>query len=206
MPPFLAYVLAAVLGYLVGSVSFAVLIARSRGVDIFTVGSGNPGATNVLRTLGKGPGYLCFFLDALKGMAAVQIGYGLATQAHSVGILLPIVALFAAILGHSFSIFLDFRGGKGVATTIGGLLTLMPLVMVVGLLVWVAIFFSTRYVSLASLGLGASLPLSTLVLPQYRWPHVFLSLIVAALIFVRHRKNIERLRAGTEPRSRFGQS
>jgi len=191
-------------GYLVGSISFAVLIAKAHGVDIFKLGSGNPGATNILRNLGKKAGYTCFLLDAFKGIAAVLMGYGLA---HAIGggwgegrELCGILGLAGAIFGHSFSFFLGFRGGKGVATTVGGLLVLLPLVMLIGLVVWLAVFYSTRYVSLASLLLGVSLPISALFLASR--VGLVLCLILALLILVRHRANIQRLLAGTENRSR----
>jgi glycerol-3-phosphate acyltransferase PlsY len=202
LPLFL--IVAALGGYIIGSISFAVLIARSQGVDIFRVGSGNPGATNVLRNLGKGPGYACFLLDAFKGIAAALLGYGLGVVFEfppPSQDLLAIVALLGAILGHSFSAFLRFRGGKGVATTVGGLFVIMPWVMAVGAAVWVLTFLITRYVSLASILLGLSLPLAAMVLPQYGIAHILLSLVLAALILIRHRSNIERLRAGTEHRS-----
>ena len=117
-----------IIGYLLGAISFAVIIARSKGVDIFKEGSGNPGATNVKRILGKKWGYTVFSLDALKGFTAAGlplIVYG--------DVRLAVIGLIAAILGHSFSVFFKFRGGKGVATTIGGLLALMCPVVLIGL-------------------------------------------------------------------------
>lgn len=196
---------ALVIGYLLGSISFAVLIARSGGVDIFKVGSGNPGATNVLRTLGKPRGYICFLLDALKGAAAVLSGMGLGLVAGSGagGETLGVVALLGAILGHSYSVFLRFRGGKGVATTVGGLLVLVPWVLLIGLLVWLAVFYGTKYVSLASLCLGVSLPVSSLFLGNSLLMNS-VTLFLALLIVVRHRANIQRLLAGTENRAGGG--
>ncbi|NDV61821.1 glycerol-3-phosphate 1-O-acyltransferase PlsY [Puniceicoccales bacterium CK1056] len=187
-------------GYLIGSISFAVLITRAKGVDIFSVGSGNPGATNVLRVLGKPYGYTCFLLDAFKGVAAVLIGRGLSLQAGLDPQLLGIIGLLGAILGHSFSLFLKFKGGKGVATTVGGLFTLLPLVMLIGAILWLIVFLISRYVSLASLVLGVSLPVSAFFLKSDQasfWLCVFL----AILILVRHRANIQRLLAGTENRA-----
>ena len=105
-------------GYLLGSIPFGFLIAKAHGVSIFDVGSGNPGATNVLRTIGKKAGYTVFFLDAFKGILAVALG--IYTQ-------YPYTALLAALIGHSFSCWIHFKGGKGVATLIGGLFLLMPL-------------------------------------------------------------------------------
>jgi glycerol-3-phosphate acyltransferase PlsY len=193
---------ALVIGYLLGSISFAVLIARSGGVDIFKVGSGNPGATNVLRTLGKPRGYVCFLLDALKGAAAVLAGMGLGLAAGSGagGETLGVVALLGAILGHSYSVFLRFRGGKGVATTVGGLLVLVPWVLLIGLLLWLVVFYGTKYVSLASLCLGVSLPVSSLFLGNSLLMNS-VTLFLALLIVVRHRANIQRLLAGSENRA-----
>lgn len=187
-------------GYLIGSISFAVLLSKARGVDIFTVGSGNPGATNVLRSCGKPLGYACFLLDAFKGIAAVLVGKGLAMGSGGDPQALAIAGLLGAILGHSFSLFLKFRGGKGVATTVGGLFTLMPLVMLIGAVLWVIVFLTSKYVSLASLVLGLSLPLSAVLLKESGL-HISLCFFLAVLILVRHRSNIQRLLAGTENRA-----
>lgn len=197
MNAFVLYPFVAVAGYLIGSIPFAVLIAKSRGIDIFSVGSGNPGATNVMRAVGKSYGYGCFLLDALKGVTAVLIGQGLALQGGPSMQAAGIVALLGAILGHSFSIFLKLRGGKGVATTVGGLLALMPPVLLIGALVWLVVFFAFRYVSLASLLLGISLPVSAFFLRMDRLEIGF-CLALSVLIVVRHRSNIQRLLAGTE--------
>ena len=185
--------------YLLGSVSFAVLIARRRGVDIFKAGSGNPGATNVKRVLGSRAGNLVFFLDFLKGFIAAVWPMA----AHHFDLIpvaspwLGIAGLVGAVLGHSFSIFLRFRGGKGVATSIGGLMALMPLVTLGALLVWVAVFLTTRYVSVASIAFGLTLMPLAAMLGQ---PHelVGLSFVLALYIIVRHRANLRRLMNGTE--------
>ena len=200
MSAYPAYFASLLAGYLIGSVSFAVLIARSKGVDIFSSGSGNPGATNVLRTLGKPYGYACFLLDALKGVAAVLIGYGMAVKFGGGPALAGIAGLLGSILGHSFSLFLKFRGGKGVATTVGGVFALLPYVMLVGVVVWLVVFFAFRYVSLASLALAVSLPVSAWYF--YQDPRaVGFCIFLAALIVIRHRSNIKRLIAGTENRA-----
>jgi glycerol-3-phosphate acyltransferase PlsY len=175
----LALGISAVAGYLLGSVNFAVLVAKKHGVDILKEGSGNPGATNVKRVLGKGPGNLVFALDALKGFVG------------------------AGLLGHCFSCFLGFKGGKGVASTIGGLLVLLPVPIVIGAALWALAFFATRYVSVASLALGLSLPLSCWLLPKF----TSLQFGPAQLIFAgaialfnvwTHRSNIGRLLRGEE--------
>ncbi|MGA1205169.1 MAG: glycerol-3-phosphate 1-O-acyltransferase PlsY [Opitutales bacterium] len=200
MSALLWYTLGLGAGYLAGAVPFAVLIARARGVDIFSVGSGNPGATNVMRTVGKPYGYSCFLLDAGKGVAAVLIGRAIAGPAGLEPQALGIIGLLGAILGHSFSVFLKFRGGKGVATTVGGLFALLPPVMLVGAVIWVVLFLVWRYVSLASIALGLSLPVSAYLFNYDKWSVAFCGAL-AALILVRHKTNIQRLLAGTENRS-----
>ena len=197
--------LSLVAGYLIGSISFAVLITRAKGVDIFSVGSGNPGATNVLRVLGKPYGYTCFLLDAFKGVAAVLVGRGLSMYGSVDPQILGIIGLLGAILGHSFSLFLKFRGGKGVATTVGGLFTLLPFVMLIGAVCWLLVFSASRYVSLASLVLGASLPVSAYFL-KVDLPGFWLCVFLAVLILIRHRSNIQRLLAGTENRAGKGKT
>lgn len=199
MHPAAAFALTLLAGYIVGSVSFAVLIAKQHGVDIFKLGSGNPGATNILRNLGKKAGYTCFLLDAFKGIAAALIGRGLASYSGSADPeMLAVLGLAAAIFGHSYSVFLGFRGGKGVATTVGGLLVILPWVMLIGIAVWLTVFFSLRYVSLASVVLGLSLPISAAFLASRTG--VVLCVILAVIIVVRHRSNLQRLYRGTEPR------
>lgn len=184
-------------GYLLGSLSFATLIARRHGVDIFKEGSRNPGATNVKRVLGKAAGNTVFVLDFLKGTAAALIPLLAASPEYRE--ILGILALLAAILGHSFSIFMRFRGGKGVAVTMGGMMALSPVVVLIGIAVWLIAFFSLRYVSLASILFGLSLPISSYFLGESNWVFGF-CLLIAALIVVRHKSNIVRLKKGTENR------
>jgi len=186
--------LVVLVGYLLGSISFAVIIARSRGVDIFKEGSGNPGATNVKRTLGKKWGNLTFALDALKGFVAA----GWPLVAYGGDNRLAVIGLIAAILGHSFSIFLKFRGGKGVATAMGGLLALMWMVLAIGLAVWLIFFFTTKIVALASILFAVSLPISAYFIHGSEDPRFYLGLILAVLIVVRHRSNIARMFSGKE--------
>ena len=184
-------------GYLLGSLSFATLIARRHGVDIFKEGSRNPGATNVKRVLGKAAGNTVFVLDFLKGAAAALIPLLAASPEYRE--ILGILALLAAILGHSFSIFMRFRGGKGVAVTMGGMIALSPVVVLIGIAVWLIAFFSLRYVSLASILFGLSLPISSYFLGASHWVFGF-CLLIAVLIVVRHKSNIVRLKKGTENR------
>jgi glycerol-3-phosphate acyltransferase PlsY len=192
-------------GYTLGSLPFGVWVARAHGIDIFKVGSGNPGATNVKRTVGKGAGNLVFALDFLKGVVAA--GWPLWLPAlwsyQQREDLLPVMAAAAgmvgAIVGHSYSCFTQFRGGKGVATSLGGLLALCWPVALLGVAVWVVVYYSTGYVSLASLLLAVSLPVSAWRLHE----PVFLIrffVLLALFIVVRHRSNIERLLNGQESR------
>ena len=208
-------------GYLIGSINFAVLVAKSNGINILEEGSGNPGATNVKRLLGKGAGNLVFGLDVFKGAIGTFLPFfiiwGLRTHwdgnvedfnaAFQAADIIFIISFFATILGHCFSIFLGFKGGKGVASTIGGLIIILPWPILVGLIVWVIAFYSTKYVSVASMLLGTSLPITCLVLKYFDPTSISKSeIIFAAVIAVfnlwTHRTNIKRLRQGTE--SRFG--
>ena len=197
--------LVAIIGYLLGAISFAVIIARSKGVDIFKEGSGNPGATNVKRILGKKWGNVVFALDALKGFTATGLPLlvyhddRLALMAYDDDRLgLAVIGLIAAILGHSFSVFLKFRGGKGVATTIGGLLALMWPVLLIGLVVWVIIFYTKKVVALASIFFAVSLPMSAYFIYGTEDPRFYLGVVLALFIVVRHRSNIIRMFSGKE--------
>ena len=185
----LAFAIVCIVGYLLGAISFAVIIARSRGVDIFAEGSGNPGATNVKRVLGRKLGNIVFALDAAKGLVAA--GWPLIAYAGDVR--LGIAGLVSAILGHSFSVFLKFRGGKGVATTIGGLAALMWPVLLVGLLVWLVAFYMTKVVAIASILFAVSLPFATAVLYSAGDLRFYLTLLLSLLIVYRHRSNVQRL-------------
>ena len=202
------------LGYLVGSVNFAVLVAKKHGVDILKAGSGNPGATNVKRVLGKGPGNLVFALDALKGFVGTGLPYLLiavvveppdpARRAEE-QFLLCIAGFVGTLLGHCFSCFLGFKGGKGVASTIGGLLVLLPVPIVIGAAIWGVVFALSRYVSLASIALGVSLPLSCWLLPlatslKFGPAEFWFAAALAAFNVWTHRSNLGRLLAGTENR------
>jgi glycerol-3-phosphate acyltransferase PlsY len=201
----LALGISALVGYLLGSVNFAVLVAKRHGIDILKEGSGNPGATNVKRVLGKGPGNLVFALDALKGAAGTYLPFLLA-DALSPGsprFEVLVAGLAGTLLGHCFSCFLGFKGGKGVASTIGGLLVLLPIPIVIGAALWAIAFYATRYVSVASLALGLSLPLSCWLLPKFtslQFGNAQLIFAVAIALFNvwTHRSNIGRLLRGEE--------
>lgn len=194
----MTYIWALLIGYLLGSINFAVLVAKFKGLDLFSLGSGNPGATNVKRTMGAFWGNTVFLLDFSKGYLAVFLIQSILILEGLNYDLLGILGLLGAILGHSFSIFLKFRGGKGVATTMGGLLALMPWVLVLGLVAWLIVFFSTRVVAMASIVFAISLPISFYFLhdlPDVRW---IFCIVLAILIVVRHYSNIQRLLSGKE--------
>lgn len=188
-------IIVSIVGYLLGAISFAVIVARSQGVDILKYGSGNPGATNVTRALGSKFGNIVFACDALKGFIAA--GWPILFLGES-GLQLGIIGLIAAIIGHSFSVFLKFKGGKGVATTMGGLVAIMPVVLLIGVAVWAAIFFTTKLVAVASMLFAVSLAVSAFFLYGAGDPRFTLGLVLAVLIVVRHRSNIVRMLQGTE--------
>jgi glycerol-3-phosphate acyltransferase PlsY len=188
-------ILLTLLSYLFGSVPFGLLIAKTQGKDIRTLGSGNIGATNVLRCLGKPLGITCFVLDVLKGYLPAALFHHLGDCGAGFGILFGA----AAILGHNFPVFLKFKGGKGVATSAGVLLGVAPLAVAVGLLTWALVFFVSGYVSLGSI-------VAAVVVAGTGWVRVGQTGVVtaaaltllAALTIWRHRANIQRLIAGTE--------
>jgi glycerol-3-phosphate acyltransferase PlsY len=197
--------------YLLGSVPFGLIVGKAKGVDPRKAGSGNIGATNVGRLLGKKYFALVFVLDLLKGLIPM-LAAALVLRNHY---LLWLAVGFAAIVGHMFSLFLGFKGGKGVATSTGVLLGLWPYYTIPGLigaLIWIISFKTWRYVSLASI-LGAGLfPVAYVCLGLARgWdvfgsqlPLLIFAVVVAALIVYKHRSNIARLRAGTELRAGAG--
>ena len=193
--------------YLLGSIPFGYLAGRLAGIDIRHSGSGNVGATNVVRVLGKAYGYPVFALDLLKGFAAVKssmlIAPGPPPEWNS-AVVFGIFAAMFSVLGHLYPPWLRFNGGKGVATSAGALLALAPLATFVGLLVWIIVFWLTRYVSLASVTAASLLPIVLVLIGvhdenNYK-PLVYCSVCVAAVVIWRHRSNLCRLMRGTEPR------
>jgi glycerol-3-phosphate acyltransferase PlsY len=188
--------LAVLAAYLLGAVPVGWLVARLFGVgDIRRHGSGNIGATNVLRTLGRLPAVLTLAADVAKGYLAVALAALLAGGETTV----TAAATVAAVTGNCWSVFLGFRGGKGVATGLGALLRTAPLATLAALPVFVAVVATTRYVSLGSLMAAACVPLGAIVL-GYPGSTAAAALAVAAIVIGRHHANIARLRAGTESR------
>ncbi len=186
-----------IFAYLLGSVPTGVILAKAfGGVDPRTQGSGNIGATNVLRTAGKKLGVLTLLGDTIKGFLPVI----LARSCMDAQIWVGAVAL-AAFIGHLYPIFLRFKGGKGIATGLGAFLALAPLPAILSCLVFAAVVYRWRYISLGSLAATAAFPIFLAWLNPHRIYLPF-ALVIGALIFYRHRENIERLRAGKE--SEFG--
>jgi glycerol-3-phosphate acyltransferase PlsY len=189
-------------GYLIGSIPFGVLIAKSRGIDIREHGSGNIGATNVLRIVGKPWGVACFLLDFLKGLGSVLMAWSVAGAGGSS--VAGIVGAVACIVGHNYPVWLKFKGGKGIAASGGALFGLLPVTALLLLVLWVAVFLTTRYVSLASLAVGVALPVIVFVFVQtgFRadWPLFYFAFVVGVMAVWRHRTNIQRLMDGTEHR------
>jgi acyl phosphate:glycerol-3-phosphate acyltransferase len=202
----LALVVVVVGSYLLGTIPTGYLAGRIAGIDIRKHGSGNIGATNVVRVLGKHYGYPVFVADFLKGFCAVWLSILVGTR------MLPewnspetfgILAAISSVIGHSFPIWLNFNGGKGVATSAGALFGLVPVVTLIGAAIWMLIFWLTRYVSLASIGAAVALPFLILIktcLSQTAKPLFYFSLFLAAIVIWRHRSNLSRLVRGTEPR------
>ncbi|MFT9847548.1 glycerol-3-phosphate 1-O-acyltransferase PlsY [Aneurinibacillus sp. REN35] len=189
-----------ILSYLLGSISFSILVAKKVAkIDIREHGSGNAGATNTLRILGKGPGIAVLLLDAAKGALAVGIAHWLTGGADWVVVLSGI----AAILGHNWPVFFGFRGGKGVATTIGTLLALVPIPGLIAVVVTIVVIALTRYVSLGSLVFFALIPI-ILIIKGAPLAYIIGTLLVAVLGYIRHAENIQRLLRGTE--RKLGQS
>lgn len=193
----MGFIISAIIAYLLGSISCAVLVTRFLKLpDPRTQGSGNAGATNVLRTSGGKAGILVLIGDMLKGLIAILI----ALLFHVKGAALGFVGL-AAVIGHVYPVFFGFKGGKGVATAAGVLLPLSLVTFVFVLITFGIVMFVTRYVSLASMIGAIAAPIYLLIGGNYIYflPFAF----IAALIIWNHRSNIERLRAGTEPKATF---
>lgn len=194
--------LMAVVAYLVGSIPFGFIIGRARGVDLRTTGSGNIGSTNIYRALGLKVALVVFALDAGKGIVGTRLvamlGDGTLDAAS-----LRFIAALAVILGSMASVFMRFRGGKGVATGAGVFLALEPVATVIGIVLWAGLVAAFKIVSVGSLAAAAALPLLVAVLSSkgsFRNPVFYLALVVAGLIFASHRSNIGRLLQGREKR------
>jgi glycerol-3-phosphate acyltransferase PlsY len=208
------FIILTVAAYLLGSIPFGLLIARAHGINLRKIGSGNIGATNVSRALGKKWAYVCFILDVLKGLVPMLLaaGVGLVGKNASVGQLAMWLTVgCAAILGHVFPVYLGFHGGKGVATSLGVVLGFWPYYTLSGLIafaVWVLTLLMWRYVSLASILAAMAFPMALTLLigliPEWRfgnlWPLYVAAIGMPLLVIARHAENIKRLLEGSEPK------
>ena len=191
--------LAVAAGYVIGSVDFAVVVARSKGIDIHSVGSGNPGTSNVLRTMGRGPAAMVLLGDMLKGFIAAAIGWLAGGGGDPVLSSVGYAAVFAAVVGHAYPVFHGFRGGKGVATAGGGFLFIMPLVTIGLGAVWALLAKVTKVASISSLtAVALSIP-AALFAGARGWALVWLAATILLVVW-RHRPNIQRMLRGSEER------
>ena len=194
-------IFALAIAYLIGAVPFGYLLVKATsGRDVRASGSGNIGATNVLRTTGRAAGVATLLLDVGKGYLAVWLA-GRLTQGSE---LWMSAAALRVMAGHAFPVFLRFRGGKAVASWVGAFLCLAPLPLTAVLVVFVVTVAATRYISLGSVLAAASLPLAVWLISHPSWPVTASAFVAGAFILWRHRSNLERLRAGTEHVFSFG--
>jgi glycerol-3-phosphate acyltransferase PlsY len=191
------YILCALIAYFLGSIPTGFIWAKARGIDIRKVGSGNIGATNVMRTLGKIPGIIVLLIDALKGFAPVYFAPVYFSDADKT--ILQIVCCVAVVSGHNWTCWLKFKGGKGVATSAGALLAMLTLPLACALGVWIVVFAASRYVSLASIAAALAVPVATWWF-THNQTFIIFTAILSALTIYKHKSNIQRLLAGTENR------
>jgi len=204
--PILGYILTALGAYLLGSIPAGFLVAKAKGIDIRSVGSGNIGATNAMRVLGKPAGIFVLVMDALKGFASVAWLPILILKISGVSTIdletLKILAGIFAVLGHNYTCWLKFKGGKGVATSAGVFLALAPLAVGIAFTVFILTVLLTRYVSVGSIAAAIALPVAV----WFTQENLFLKIVtiaLGALAIYKHKGNLQRLRAGTENRLQF---
>jgi len=204
----MSYVATAAAAYLLGSVPTGFLMAQAKGIDIRGLGSGNIGATNVFRVLGKPAGVLVLLVDAVKGFLACAVAPALVCRllgsppeaTHHLRDWLAITGGLAAVLGHNYTVWLWFRGGKGIATSAGVLVALVPYALLAIVAIWIVVFALTRYVSLGSLVASFSLPFMVWLVQRGSLTMILITGVMSALAIYRHRGNIRRLLTGTESR------
>jgi acyl phosphate:glycerol-3-phosphate acyltransferase len=205
--PFLCFASVGLIAYLIGSFPTGYLVGRLRGIDVRNVGSGNVGATNVTRVLGKQFGYPVFMVDFFKGLGALLLAVAVAHRFQVDSVVSDLCAAMGgifAVVGHSCPVWLGFKGGKGVATSLGVMFGISWIAALIMCAVWIVVFKATRYVSVASIAAAIALPvamMTQLFLHELRSPVlVYFSLCLAAIVVLRHRSNLSRLINGTEPR------
>jgi glycerol-3-phosphate acyltransferase PlsY len=212
------YLIVALSAYLLGSIPFGFLVAKARGIDIRSVGSGNIGATNAMRVLGKPAGILVLLLDAFKGYAACALLPALIFNwlaPHFSGLFiyfqnepvefqvkLKVIAGVCAVLGHNYTCWLKFKGGKGIATTAGIYIALAPWPLLIALGVFILAVVLTRYISVGSITAAIALPVAVWLMPPHNLLLGLVTTALGALAVYKHKSNIQRLMAGTE--NRFG--
>ena len=203
------YILMAIVAYLIGSVNFSVLISKKMaGFDVREKGSGNGGTTNVLRTVGKKAAALTLIADILKGIVAVLIAWfiGNIMKENVNGAILVQLAGFAVVLGHTFPIFFGFRGGKGIATSLGILLLLNWQIGLICLLFAISLMAVTKMVSLGSIATAVLFPILTIFIHEHylvAGNYIIFGIVMASFVIFNHRRNIQRILAGTENKLSF---
>ena len=199
------YIIVALLAYFIGSISFSVIFSRKfAGFDVREKGSGNAGTTNVLRTAGTKLALLTLLCDILKGVVAILIAFIASEIWRDVdGTLLKYLAGFFAILGHTFPIFFEFRGGKGVATALGVLITLNWKIGLICLIFAVIIIAFTKMVSVGSILAAVLYPILTIFMSDFKFSTVLVSVFIALLVIFNHRENLKRIKNGTENKLSF---
>jgi len=191
--------------YLIGSIPFSYLAGKMlKGIDLREYGSGNLGASNTFRNLGVVPGVVVLLCDIAKGFIPVFVGGRVAESAGMPIYWFTLAAAFAAVMGHMFSVYLKFTGGKGIATSAGAFLAITPYATLAAFVVWVLVFAARRIMSLATLSAAVALPVFVYLVGRfdlwsYHWSYTAVAVAVVVVIFAKHRSNIQRLIAGTEP-------
>ena len=200
--PILSYILTALGAYLIGSIPTGFLVAKAKGIDIRSVGSGNIGATNAMRVLGKPAGIFVLLMDALKGFGAVYLCALLGGKYHAGANAetLRILAGICAVLGHNYTCWLKFKGGKGIATTAGVYLALAPWALLIGLVVFLVAVLATKYVSVGSIAGALALPAAVWLTPPHDLLLGIVTTALGVLAIYKHKSNLQRLMAGTESR------
>ena len=206
MPPPgpLALLAILLLAYVAGATPFGYMAAKWKGIDIREHGSGNIGATNVIRVMGRKVGLPVFSLDVLKGLVPVLVAKTWCAKNGYDATWPMLLAAFGSVVGHNFTFWLGFKGGKGIATSAGAMLAVLPVALGVAVLLWILLFFATRYVAVASIAAGISLPITVLtqrgLTGEPALPMLGFATVIGGLAVWRHRSNIQRLRQGTENR------
>jgi glycerol-3-phosphate acyltransferase PlsY len=217
--PILGYVIVAIAAYLLGSIPTGFLVARARGIDIRAAGSGNIGATNAMRVLGKPAGIFVLFIDALKGYVACALlpplifnwldphfsGFFIYFQNWPVEyqIRVYVLAGICAVLGHNYTSWLKFKGGKGIATSAGVYLALAPLPLLIAMVVFILALLATRYVSVGSMAAAVALTAAVWMLTPHNVLLGIVTTVLGVLAIYKHKGNLRRLAAGTESRLQF---